>query len=120
MNKKPKFETQYRDKIVSNEVALQDRLTSKNNSPEATIDSFVKFFMSHDSTPPQDFVIKVRTSPEEMDLFISNLDDLLQDSNYADDFFNATGTVLRVYPFYTKPLAKIIALAILDQTPTLQ
>ncbi|MCX6756939.1 MAG: hypothetical protein NTW35_02170 [Candidatus Nomurabacteria bacterium] len=118
--KKPKFETRPGDKVVSDEVALQDRLDLKEKSPEATLGSFVNFFMSHDGTPPQNFIIKVKNTPLEMDLFVANLEGLLQDPSYAEDFFSATGTVLNVYPFYTKPLAGIIAAAVLEQSPTLQ
>lgn len=118
--KKPKFETIPGDILVSDKAALQNRTDQKAKAPTATIDDFVKFFMSHDGTPPQEFVIMLRTSPPEMSQLITNLKELLDDPSYAEDYFSATGINLNVCPSDRRYWAEKIASAVLGQTPTLQ
>lgn len=120
MSKKPKFETQSGDRVISEDVALQERLALKAKASVATIADFVEFFMSHDGTPPQDFVIRVRTSPVEMAMFVTNLEDLLSDPSYAEDYFSATGMILNVCESHARSWAEQIASAVLEKSPTLQ
>lgn len=107
-------------KLVSEELAIQERLTSKAKAPMATITDFVEYFMSHDGNPPQYFVIKVRKSPEEMDIFVEDIQRALTDPDYAESFFDATGKILNVCQSHAKRWAEQIASAVLEQTPTRQ
>ncbi len=95
-------------------------LQRKQEASAATIREFVDYLMTHEGNPAQEFVAKVRSSPEEYRIYITNLEGLLQDPGYADDFFGATGKVLKVESNHVKTWAEKIAQATLDQTPTLQ
>lgn len=86
----------------------------------ATKEDFVSFLLDHDGRPSQDFVAKLRASPEERDRYMKGLEGLLTDPGYADDFFGCTRKRLNVAPAHAKAWAESIAEAVLNQTPTLQ
>lgn len=115
-----KYQTSGKGKYISTEEADQLYLARKASAEHATQEDFVKFLLEHDGKPSQDFVSKLRASPEEHQYYVTCLEGLLKDPGYADDFFGCTGKRLNVALGHAKVWAEAIAEEVLNQIPTLQ
>ena len=105
---------------MTTEQADRQYLARKKLAEVANVNDFVDYLMKHDGNPSQEFVADLRSSPQEYQRYVTNLEELLCDIGYADDFFGVTGKVLKVSANHTKSWAEKIAQSILAQTPTLQ
>ena len=103
-------------------IAEADRIYAEKKAAaeHATQADFVKFLLEHDGKPSQDFVSKLRASPEERNYYVTCLEGLFKDPGYADDFFGCTGKRLNVALGHAKAWAEAIAEEVLNQIPTLQ
>lgn len=117
---KTKYQTRGKGKYISTEEADKLYLERKALAEQATQADFVKFLLEHDGKPSQDFVAKLRASPEEHKYYMACLEGLLKDPGYAEDFFGCTGKRLNVALEHAKAWAEAIAEEILSQIPTLQ